>query len=114
MPINIYLACRNLKQTRDSYQALEGFETIDSEMNTCTVQFEDCAFIFFESGPDDPPPSFTGTFYLFVRDVERCWATLRTKAEVDWPLQNMSYGTREFAIKDCNGYRLAFAQSKSG
>lgn len=111
MPININLACRSVEQTRSFYQTLQGFEIFDTAMDTLTVEFEDCTLIFFESGADDPEPNFTGTFYLFVRDVENCWATLRDVAAVQWPLQNMSYGTREFAIRDCNGYRLAFAQS---
>jgi len=27
-----------------------------------------------------------------------------------WPIEDMSYGTREFGIEDCNGYILAFAR----
>ena len=30
--------------------------------------------------------------------------------EVRWPIDTFEYGMREFAIRDCNGYTLAFGQ----
>lgn len=113
MPINVNLCCRSIKQTRAYYRNTLGFETIDTDMGTCTALLEDCSLIFFTADKHAPEPRFSGTFYLFVEDVENYYQSLLKKDEVrfEWPLQTMSYGTREFAITDCNGYRLAFAQT---
>lgn len=54
----------------------------------------------------------SGTVYFTVQDVDAYYETVKDKADVAWPLQDMSYGTREFALTDCNGYILAF-QSES-
>ena len=52
----------------------------------------------------------TGTIYFFVPNVDEYYNAIEDEAIVQWPLQTMSYGTREFAVRDCNGYTLAFAQ----
>lgn len=53
-------------------------------------------------------PGFSGTICIGVTDVDGFYAEVAGKADVAWPLQTMSYGMREFGIKDCNGYTLAF------
>lgn len=50
------------------------------------------------------------TIYFFLPDVDAYYDAVKDKAIVRWPLENMSYGTREFGVKDCNGYTLAFAR----
>jgi uncharacterized glyoxalase superfamily protein PhnB len=42
--------------------------------------------------------------------VDEYFEAVKDRAIVRWPLEDMSYGTREFAVKDCNGYTLAFAK----
>ena len=34
------------------------------------------------------------------------------KADVVWPIADMEYGTREFGIRDPDGYVLAFAEQR--
>lgn len=45
-------------------------------------------------------------------DVDRYYEEVKEKAIVRWPLEDTTYGTREFAVKDCNEYTLAFAQKR--
>ena len=46
---------------------------------------------------------------MFIDDVDAYYESIKEKVSILWPLQDMSYGTREFGIKDCDGYNLAFA-----
>src|SRR5262249_17955443 len=41
-------------------------------------------------------------------DADSYHAVVKEKGAVSWPLQEMSYGTRELGIRECNGYSLAF------
>jgi len=111
MPINVSLLCENLSQTKAFYTGI-GFDVYDTKMQTCTAQMEDCHLIFRQQDANAAPLGLSGTLYLFVQDVDVYYAKIKDQVDLEWPLQDMSYGTREFAIKDCNGYRLAFAQSR--
>lgn len=57
-----------------------------------------------------PTPSLSGTLYFFpdsVAGLAEEWCDVVT---FEWGPEAMDYGQREFAIKDCNGYFLAFAE----
>jgi uncharacterized glyoxalase superfamily protein PhnB len=55
-------------------------------------------------------PTFTGTLYFHVKGVDALFARVRGRADVVWPLEQQEYGTREFGIRDPDGYMLAFAE----
>ncbi len=55
-------------------------------------------------------PTFTGSFYIKVDDVETLWKELKDKVEICYPLETFDWGMREFAIYDNNGYLLQFGQ----
>ena len=62
-------------------------------------------------------PEFSGmkiggslTFYVQVEDVEDLFEKLKDKVTIIKGMQTTFYGMREFYIRDCNGYVLAFAQ----
>ena len=62
-------------------------------------------------------PEFSGmkiggslTFYVQVDNVEGLYEELKEKVTIIRDLQTTFYGTREFYIRDCNGYVLTFAQ----
>ena len=55
-------------------------------------------------------PSFTGSIYLDVDNVDELWEVLKTRASVVYPIETMEYGLREFGVLDDNGYQLSFAQ----
>ena len=55
-------------------------------------------------------PQFTGSLYLRTDDADAWWGFLKDRATIVHPIENFSYGMREFAIKDCNGYILQFGE----
>jgi len=55
-------------------------------------------------------PTFTGSIYFNVADVDRLWAELKDKTKISYPIETFSYGMREFAIFDNNGYLLQFGE----
>jgi uncharacterized glyoxalase superfamily protein PhnB len=59
-------------------------------------------------------PCFTGTFYFRVVGVDALYARVTGRAEVVWPLEQQEYGTREFGVRDPDGYVLAFAEAVPG
>lgn len=54
--------------------------------------------------------AFTGSIYFNVEDVDALWDELKDKTKVCYPVETFSYGMREFAIFDNNGYLLQFGQ----
>lgn len=63
----------------------------------------------------DPPigtaaaPSMSGTIYVHVDEVDTLAAALAENSVFEWGPETMDYGMREFAVRDPNGYLLAFA-----
>lgn len=110
MPLTILLRCRDLEDTRRFYQSALGFDVCDGDGGTLVAEHHGGALIFTSDDLWDGPPGFSGTLYFTVPDAESYFAVVKHKVAVAWPLQEMSYGSREFGIKDCNGYFLAFQQ----
>jgi uncharacterized glyoxalase superfamily protein PhnB len=52
----------------------------------------------------------TGSLYLYTDDVDQWWEKLKDRCVVEYPIENFSYGMREFAIRDNSGYLLQFGQ----
>ena len=55
-------------------------------------------------------PQFTGTLYFNMKGVQEFFDEIMSRVEVLWPLDVMDYGQKEFGIRDCDGYTLAFAE----
>jgi uncharacterized glyoxalase superfamily protein PhnB len=62
-------------------------------------------------------PKFTGQLYISLDtadEVDALWAKVKDHAEVLYAVDDFDYGSREFGIRDDNGYHLAFgARSKT-
>ena len=56
-------------------------------------------------------PIVTRDLYFYPDDVNAVWEAVNDKCEIVYPIENFSYGMREFAIKDNNGYILKFGKS---
>lgn len=110
MSLSLLLRCADINQTRSFYASL-GFTVTDSAKDTITAVMHGEKLIFTEQDLWTALPNLSGTIYFSVPDVESCYAQLKDKASIAWPLQKMSYGSHEFAIKDCNGYLIAFQQA---
>jgi uncharacterized glyoxalase superfamily protein PhnB len=54
--------------------------------------------------------TFTGSIYFNVEDIDVLWEELKDRTKVCYPIETFSYGMREFAIFDNNGYLLQFGQ----
>ena len=106
------LRCNNLNDTRDFYRALPGFSAETSADGTLTVQSQGGRLVFTAQDLWQSPPLCTGTFYFTVADVDGLFAKLGPGVAISWPPQDMGYGSREFGIRDCNGYTLAFQQAQ--
>ena len=109
MPINLLLKCHDVATTKAFYEDILKFNVTDSANNTCTVEKEGGIIIFTEEELWSGYPKCTGTIYFFIDNVEAYYKEIKDKAILLWPLQEMTYGTREFGVKDYDEYHLAFA-----
>lgn len=110
--VSIALATEDVARSVKFYVEQLGF--------TCTLQLE--GFARVRLGAADimlalpnahvpwKGPSFTGSIYLDVDNVDELWETLKTRARIVYPIETMEYGVREFGLLDDSGYTLSFAQ----
>lgn len=108
MSVSLLLRCHDLEQTRGFYGSTLGFDVRDGAEGTLTAELHDGGLIFTTLDLWKSAPVFSGTIYFTMPDVDGYYARVKDRATVAWPLQDMPYGTREFAIIDCNGYCVAF------
>jgi uncharacterized glyoxalase superfamily protein PhnB len=66
---------------------------------------------FVQELPSLNAPKAGGTliFYITVPDVQGWYASIKGKAKIVTDLRETTYGTKEFALEDCNGYVLVIA-----
>lgn len=110
--MNLLLRCLDTAATKAHYRDVLGFEVAEGAEGTVTASLGHATLVFTSADLWDGPPRFTGTVYIFVADLDAAFRRLRGRVELLWPPQEMSYGTREFAVRDCNGYVIAFAQRR--
>ena len=108
MSLTLLLHCHDLEETREFYQSVLGFNVRDSAEGTITAEKQGGTLIFTTGDLWEHPLGFSGTIYFTISDADGYFASLKDKVAVAWPIQDMSYGSREFGIRDCNGYHLAF------
>lgn len=60
----------------------------------------------------DIPIGGSFTLYIEVENIQELHDSLKDKTEIVQKMHTTFYGSQEFAIKDCNGYVLAFSQPK--
>jgi len=108
--MNLLLKCGDIDETKAFYSEILEFDVSGSAEGTCTVKKAGGTIIFTDEDLWEGHPHCTGTIYFFLANVEEYYDAVKDKAIVRWPLEDMSYGTREFGVKDCNGYTLAFAK----
>ena len=111
MTMSALLYCKDLNETLEFYESRLGFTATATAEHTLTVEKDGAKLIFTEQNLWGSSPAFTGTLYITVKDVDGYYASVQEVVPLTWELQDMPYGTREFGIKDCNGYLLAFQQS---
>ena len=113
------LATENLAQTIEFYTEKLGFECrglYPDAQNPCWASlWKDDAEIAFSLTNGDskiPKPTLTGSIYFYVdAGIEELWEALKEKVTIEYQIEDMNYGMREFGIRDSNGYLLNFGQN---
>lgn len=109
MSLSLLLHCADLAETARFYRAALDFDVRD-DAGVLTVGKHDGTLIFTTQQLWPDPTGCSGTIYFSVPDVDAYFAVVRDRVTLAWPLQDMAYGGKEFATRDCNGYLLAFRQ----
>lgn len=112
MTLSLLLRCHRLEETRRFYASTLGFRVTESAEDTLSVEFEGATLLFTAADLWHEPVGLSGTIYLATEDVDACFARIASAVSVEWTVQDMPYGSREFGIRDCNGYLLAFQQRR--
>lgn len=106
----------DLRRTQKFYQTL-GFELTgcfpDSQHpHWIELRHAGVVLQFYANALADAPesPICSGTFYIFPDDVNALAAQWRGVVDFAWGPEVMDYGMREFAIRDPDGYLLAFSE----
>jgi hypothetical protein len=108
--LSLLLRCIDKPKTRDYYRDILHFDVVDSSELSLRVTKFNTLIIFTELDLWEQGLQMSGTIYISVPNVDQYFAQIKNTVELAWPLQDMPYGTREFAVRDCNGYYLAFMQ----
>jgi uncharacterized glyoxalase superfamily protein PhnB len=107
------LEVENMDDTIQFYESNLDFKCIDRDTNNWALVQKDeiCIMLSARFHKDKYPKTvFTGGLYIYVDDIDVIWQILKDKVSICYPIENFEYGMREFAIYDCNGYRLQFGQ----
>lgn len=111
MSITILLRCKDMAETRRFYRDVLGFPVRESAEDILTADILGGTLIFTESDLWKLAPAFSGTIYFSVRDLDALYAEMSARIQTAWGPEAMPYGSREFAVVDCNGYYIAFRQA---
>jgi uncharacterized glyoxalase superfamily protein PhnB len=114
MPV---LRVADLEKAVDWYTRILGFQVvwrspIDGGGENCLLQTGSVELMLSTGAHLGGPPTLTGTLYFNVEGVDELFAQISNQVDVVWPLENQEYGTREFGIRDSDGYLLAFAEEQ--
>ena len=113
--ITPHLKTTDLAATIRFYTDVLGFRVTASwpaqQPTDCILQHGDVR-ISFTLDPNNwySQPCLAGQLWIEVDDVRTLHAQVAGKVKIEWGPEVYSYGRREFAIKDCNGYLLAFSE----
>ncbi len=110
------LLVRDMAETLGFYQQL-GFELTEwhpykSEPTWVEVRRDGVVFQFHLPPPVGTllEPALSGSFYVYPADVRLLAEEWRGQVPFAWGPEVMSYGMREFAVQDPNGYLIAFTE----
>ena len=110
------LLVRNMTETLAFYQdlgfRLTGCHPDQTKPTWVEVRRDSVVFQFYTDPPKGTPPMpvCSGTLYLFPENVAALAEEYRGKVDFAWGPEVMEHGTREFGIRDPNGYHLAFTE----
>jgi catechol 2,3-dioxygenase-like lactoylglutathione lyase family enzyme len=107
----------NMRRALDFYVDVLGFTQtgyypIESEPIRTEVRRDGIAIILYTEGwrGSDSEPAFSGGLYIFPKNVMQLADELRGKVPFAWGPHETDFGTREFAVRDPDGYTLMFTE----
>lgn len=111
------LRAANLKETMEFYTQRLGFQVAKElrddkgEPTWCFLEWDGAQVMFYAPDEDSVDETeMTGSLYFYPDDLDQVWEEIRHHVSVERPPMERSYGMREFAIRDCNGYSLRFGK----
>jgi catechol 2,3-dioxygenase-like lactoylglutathione lyase family enzyme len=111
------LLAADMRQTLGFYIGLLGFTQtgyypIESDPIRTEVRRDGVAIIFYSESARGlgEKPAQSGLLYVFPESVDALASEFRGKVPFLWGPEETEFGVREFAIRDPNGYVLAFAE----
>lgn len=104
------LQSSDMTRTIAWYRDMLGFECTGLVEGEWSCVERDGVKLMFMMNDHVGAPHATATQYFKVDDVDGLWRTLEQRIAAEWGPEDMSYGVREFAIKDPDGYLLSFGQ----
>lgn len=114
---------KDLDQTIRFYETVLGFKGKTNFPNfvSLTRELVEIMFVVPQEEPEDctdpdnktpffPKPVLTGSIFIYTKNVDELWESVKDKATIKDPIANRSYQMRDFSILDNNGYELVFGQ----
>ena len=109
----------DLEATINFYTKTLGFNIFDVAKNEdegiywCNLYRDDAEIMFTSRNAHSPEAkaTFNGVLYFYPDDVDALWQELKEKVTVAWEPQDFGYGMYDFALRDNNGFILAFGQT---
>ena len=103
----------DMDRTISWYGEVLGFRCVRRiENGWCHLQQGGVSLMFMKNDHLGTPHA-TATQYIYVDDVDELWEALKDRVTAEWGPESMSYGMREFAIRDPDGYLLSFGEPLS-
>ncbi len=101
----------DLERTVAWYESVLGFRRSGPHAEGWCSLERDGVSIMFMTNAHLGTPHATATQYFTVDDADALWRSIKDRCAAEWGPEDMSYGLREFAIRDPNGYLLSFGSA---
>lgn len=110
------LFSKDLDETKSFYQrlgfAVSGEWGAGDDLDWIELKRDQMVLQFYREPPQGTPanPIMSGTLYFEVRALDELADAFSKVTPLEWGPERMDYGQNEFAIRDPNGYLMAFLE----
>lgn len=111
---------KNLQETISFYETVLGFKSRSNFSNFVSLYKDNVEIMAIvptaerdEKENFFPKPLLTGSIYIFMKDVDALWETVKNKATIKTSICDREYWMRDFSITDNNGYEIVFGEDIS-
>ena len=96
-----------------SFSIFDVAKNEDGGIYWCNLYRDDAEIMFTSRNAHSPEvnATFNGVLYFYPDDVDALWQEFKDRVKVEWEPQDFGYGMYDFAIRDNNGFILAFGQT---